>query len=264
VIRLAAATACAAILATGCAGDFEAGQSLPACGARPVVPPGFARVSTEEIERDDRMGVREDFRGPDDRRLVFHLGVRPDVEAALPQVDELPLATVGSGRLRGRGTDWVFAWEEDFPCTEMAVVGSGFDRRSFIEALGFAQIIPFEAEGEGEGEPIEEILEEAEGEEGEEEEVSGANTEWVAVFDAARDPRDLDPGAEELKETAGTHIAISPVSCWRGLPQRLAVSRDVYVAAVVAGTETELDFVVERVGRIPQARGLFPRRCPAD
>ncbi|HEV3474516.1 MAG TPA: hypothetical protein VG602_04040 [Actinomycetota bacterium] len=256
----------AALLGAGCAGDFDPGRSTPACGARPVVPPGFGRVSSEEVEADDRLGVREDFRGPQDRRLVFHLGVRPDVERALPLVEELPLATVGSGRLLGRGGEWVFAWEADFPCTEMAVVGSGFDRRSFVEALGFAQIIPFEAEAEAEGEGIEEILEEAEGEEveGEEAGAGAANAEWVAVFDSAPDPGQLDPGAEELQDTAGTHLAISPVSCWRGLPARVGVSRNAYVAAVIAATETELDFIVERVGRIPQARGLFARRCPAD
>jgi hypothetical protein len=86
----------------------------------------------------------------------------------------------------------------------------------------------------------------------------------VAVFDAARDPDDLDPGPRELRRAAGTHLDISPASCWRGLAPRLDVSRNAYVAAVVAGSEAELDFVVERVGTIPLARGPFPRRCPAD
>jgi hypothetical protein len=267
VTRLSALLACASILAGGCAGDLGAGGRLPACGARPIVPPGFSPEGSEEVELNDRLGIREEFRGPAGRRLVFHLGVRPDVERGLPKVDELPLATVGSGRLRGSGQDWVFAWEEGFPCSQMAVVGSGFEQRSFVRTLGFAQVIPFEAEGGGQGgEGIEEILEEAEGAQGEEAEqgIAGASAEWVAVFDAAADPGELDPGARELREAAGTHLAISPASCWRGLAPRLGVSRNRYVAAVVAAAETELDFVVDRVGRIPEVRGLFPRRCPAD
>jgi hypothetical protein len=255
------------MLAGGCAGDLGAGGRLPACGARPIVPPGFAPERSHEVELEDRVGIREEFRGPEGRRLVFHLGVRPDVERGLPRVDELPLATVGSGRLLGTGQDWVFAWEETFPCSQMAVVGSGFEQRSFVRALGHAQVIPFEAEGGGKaGESIEEILEEAEGGQGEEAEqgAAGINAEWVAVFDAAADPDDLDPGVRELQKAAGTGLAISPASCWRGLAPRLGVSRNSYVSAVVARTETELDFVVDRVGTIPRVRGLFPRRCPAD
>jgi hypothetical protein len=190
--------------------------------------------------------------------------VRPDVESGRPLVEELPLATVGSGRLRGGGDDWVFAWEEPFPCAQMAVVGSGFDRRSFVRALGFAQIIPFEAEGGGEGESIEQILEEAEAEQEGTEAPGAAKAEWVAVFDAAVDPGSLDPGAQELRRAAGTHLAISPASCWRGLARLLEISRNDYVSAVVAGSEAELDFVVERVELIPVARGPFARTCPAD
>jgi hypothetical protein len=267
VTRLSALAASASIVAAGCAGDLGAGGRLPACGARPIVPPGFAPEASEKVELADRVGIREEFRGPGGRRLIFHLGVRPDVERGLPKVDELPLATVGSGRLRGSGEDWVFAWEETFPCSQMAVVGSGFEQRSFVLALGHAQVIPFEAEGGGKaGEGIEEILEEAEGAQGEEAEqgVAGATAEWVAVFDAAADPGELDPGVRELRRSAGTSLSISPASCWRGLAPRLRVSRNTYVAAVIAGTEGELDFVVDRVGRIPQVRGLFPRRCPAD
>ena len=254
-----------AVLGPGCAGDLGGEGRTAACGARPIVPPGYEPLGSTDVEGADRLGVREELRGPEGRRLIFHLGVRPDVERGLPKVDELPLATLGSGRLRGRGGDWVFAWEQQFPCVHMAVVGTGFDRRSFVRALGFAQIIPFEAEGEAHGETIEEILQESEAEGGEAAEAGpGANVEWVAVFDAARNPGDLDPGAPALRRTAGAHLAISPASCWRDLPRILGVSRNAYVSAVVAGSEGELDFVVERVERIPLARGPFPRRCPAD
>jgi len=265
-VRLLASLACGILLA-GCAGDFGADRSLPSCGARPITPPDYEQVGSRELERADRAGTRVALEGPEGRRLVFHIGVREDVPAGLQPRGNVPLATQGSARLSGSGGTWVLAWEEQPPCTEMAVVGTGYGRRDFLTALGFAQVIPFEAEaGEGgEGESIEEILEEAgEGEGGEEEGLppGGPRAEWVAVFDTARDRGDLDPSEAELVEAAPSNAVVARASCWRGLPKRLGVPRDAFLAAVRAGAEHELDFAVERVDRTPFARGAFRIRCP--
>lgn len=256
------------LVLTACAGDFGADRSLPACGTRPIIPPGFDRVRSEVVERPDRAGVRQQFRDGEGRTLVFHIGVREEVPAGLEPAGSIPLATLGTARLSGTGGTWLLAWEEEPPCSEMAVVGRGFGRRRFLEALGFAQVIPFEAEaGEGGagGESIEEILEEAGEAEGEEgvRPPGGPAAEWVAVFDTARDRGDLDPDQAELADAAPANAVVARASCWRGLPKRLGVPRHAFVAAVRAAAEHELDFAVERVDRTPVARGAFRIRCPA-
>ena len=148
----------------------------------------------------------------------------------------------------------------------MAVVGSGLDRPTFVGVLGLSGVTPREEEeGEGgiEGEAgglEEELEEENEATEG----VlppGGPAVEFLAAFETALDVNDLDSIRKELMSTAPDNFAISPVTCWKGLPQQLGVPRDRFVAAVVAITRGELDFVVEQVGRAPIFYGQLRSRC---
>ena len=85
--------------------------------------------------------------------------------------------------------------------------------------------------------------------------------QWVAVFDTASHPDDLDPSTEELLDSAGGHIAVQPVQCWEGLAADLQVDAGVYAAAVIATSEDELDGVVEEVGREPIGTGEYEAFC---
>ncbi|HZA60483.1 MAG TPA: hypothetical protein VE754_02235 [Actinomycetota bacterium] len=84
--------------------------------------------------------------------------------------------------------------------------------------------------------------------------------EHVAVF-ATGEPDELEGETADLLSTVADHVAVSPVSCWTGLPERLAVPTDTYVAAVVAATAEELDEVVAEVGRAPILRDRFAGVC---
>lgn len=255
------------LIGTGCAGDPGADTGLPACNARPVDPPGYESLATERVEASDHVGTRYAFRGPAGEEVTFFYGVATDAAQGLPQVGQLALASVGGGRLLGRGTEWAFTWNDQFPCDPMTVHGTGFTKKTFTDLLSFTRVTAFEEE-EGEGGAGEGIAGGAGEVEEPEDEISeglppagGPVSEFVAVFDTARDPDDLDPSDQELLEIAPDNVAVSPASCWKGLPQGLGVSRNHYVAAVVATTGNELDFVIEQVDRVPIFYGQLKARC---
>jgi hypothetical protein len=258
--------ALAGSLTAGCAGDPGADTGLQACNARPIDPPGYEAVGTEEIESSDHSGHVYRYRATDGREITFFYGVPTDAAQGMPQAGRLPLASVGAGQLLGSGSEWAFAWNDQFPCDPMTVVGVGLKKKEFIGLLAATGVTPFEEE-EGEGAPGEGIAAGGEVEE-EENEISeglpppgGPVSEFVAVFESARDPEDLEEITQELMEIAPRNIAVSPASCWKGLAPSMGVSRNTHVAAVVAATGNELDFVVERVGRIPIFYGQLRARC---
>jgi hypothetical protein len=86
--------------------------------------------------------------------------------------------------------------------------------------------------------------------------------EWVAVFRVA-DAQDLQKETEEFLRLVPHNIAIAPIGCWVGLPEKLGNPEgdSVYVAAVVAESREELEQVVEKVGREPLLEGEFPAVC---
>ena len=90
---------------------------------------------------------------------------------------------------------------------------------------------------------------------------SGEVRQWVAVFDTAAHPDDLDPSTEELLEAAAEHIAVQPVQCWDGLAGDLGVHAGRYAAAVIAPSQDELQDVVEEVGRKPVGEGRYEAFC---
>jgi hypothetical protein len=89
----------------------------------------------------------------------------------------------------------------------------------------------------------------------------GEVRQWVAVFDTAAHPDDLDPSTEELLEAAAENIAVQPVQCWDGLADDLEVEAGLYAAAVIASSEGELEAVVEEVGREPVGTGRYEAFC---
>jgi hypothetical protein len=86
--------------------------------------------------------------------------------------------------------------------------------------------------------------------------------EWVAVFRVA-EAQDLQAETQELFRLVPKNIAIAPMGCWVGLPEKLGNPKgeSVYVSAVVAESRQELDRVVEKVGREPILLGEFPAMC---
>lgn len=90
----------------------------------------------------------------------------------------------------------------------------------------------------------------------------GLLREWVAVFRVA-EVEELDEETQELFRLVPRNIAISPIFCWVGLPEKLGnpEGESVYVSAVVAESRQALDRVVEKVGREPILLGEFPAMC---
>jgi hypothetical protein len=85
--------------------------------------------------------------------------------------------------------------------------------------------------------------------------------QWVAVFDTAGHPDDLDPSTEDLLAAVGGNIAVQPVQCWEGLAEDLEVGSGEYAAAVIAMSEEELNGLVDRVGDEPIGTGRYPAFC---
>jgi hypothetical protein len=94
---------------------------------------------------------------------------------------------------------------------------------------------------------------------------AGAGTEeWLAVFESAEDPDDLDEIKRRILRTARPNVAIGPAACWREVPEALDVGGDHYVAGVVAATEQDLDAAVAAVGEEPIFRARVTLIACAD
>jgi hypothetical protein len=257
-------------LGTGCAGDLGAEQGpQPACNARPVDPPGYEGLATEEVEASDHTGHRYAYRGPEGQQIEYLYGVASDAGAGLPQKGQLPLASVGGGRLLGSGEQWAFLWHGDFPCDPMSVTGTGLTRKEFEAILSLTGVIPPREEEEGEAGAIEGgIEEELEEEEGEIEEgiipPGGPAVEFIAIFATAPDESGVEPYREGLEAAAGDNAWFGPVNCWKSLASRLNVPRDRFAAGMSALTRNELDFFIERYDRVPIFSGPLKRdpTCP--
>jgi hypothetical protein len=85
--------------------------------------------------------------------------------------------------------------------------------------------------------------------------VSPGHPEFLAVFETAADPEDLESVQEEILEEAPENVAVSPAACWEEVPDELGISGGDYVAGVVAATAEELQEAVEAVGREPIFEG---------
>jgi hypothetical protein len=83
---------------------------------------------------------------------------------------------------------------------------------------------------------------------------------WLAVFETAVDPNDLEDIQGELLQSVGLAIVVSPATCFaEGLSAD--VPGDHYVAGVEAETEEELSELVDTVGRDPIFTGEVVDVC---
>lgn len=86
-------------------------------------------------------------------------------------------------------------------------------------------------------------------------------TEWVAVFDTARDPNDLEQEQAGLLERVEGAILVAPAGCHEGLPKALKVDDGTYVLGVVALTKQQMEQAVDRAERDPIFRGQLTLLC---
>ena len=86
-------------------------------------------------------------------------------------------------------------------------------------------------------------------------EASPGSREYLAVFETAEDPEDLEALQEEILEEAPANAAISPAGCWDEVPEELGISAGEYVAGVVAASAESLQEAVAAVGREPIFEG---------
>jgi hypothetical protein len=86
-------------------------------------------------------------------------------------------------------------------------------------------------------------------------EASPGAPEYLAVFETAEDPEDLEALQEEILEEAPANVAVSPAGCWEEVPDELGVPAGDYVAGVVAASAQGLQEAVDAVGREPIFEG---------
>ena len=84
---------------------------------------------------------------------------------------------------------------------------------------------------------------------------------WLAVFEVAADPDDLDDATQELLDGAGKATVVAPEICFRGWLDELEVTPGTYVLGVMAPTEERLGSVVEEAGREPIFTGEVVDTC---
>ncbi len=121
----------------------------PSASARPVrcetgftAPAGFERFESFEDPYGDHIGVRLGYRDEAGRELHVFSGIPGEFGEGLPSVAEVDVGTAEPAHLLGHGTVWALVWEAEAPCTARAVLGSGFDRTSFLQALRRARVVP--------------------------------------------------------------------------------------------------------------------------
>lgn len=235
--RAAVAALAAAVLGAACTEDRASRPTPTAAGTpRCETPPGrgpegFTLERTREIDEDDRVATRLDYRDPEGRRLVYLLGLSGEIGEGLPLVARTTLPGGPSGRFLGQGEAWILVWEEPFPCPQMAVVGNGFGREDFVRLLVAAGLVRPSETGSLLG---------------------GALTEWVAAFHTTTDLADLDDDTDALMEVAPRSLIVGPVGCHQGLAEALGVPEvETYFSGVVARTREALDRAVARAARHP-------------
>lgn len=75
-------------------------------------------------------------------------------------------------------------------------------------------------------------------------------TVWLAGLRTAEDPNDLDDDTQKLLAIVPSALVVSPVVCFRDLPEALAEQSD-YVLGVISETRSEVDREVAKTGREP-------------
>ncbi len=136
VLLLLATTACTV------GGTQEPTRSRVVCDVRFAAPSGFGPLEPLEVEYDDHVGVRLDFR--DDRRREVHVfaGIPGEIGEGLPSAGWVTLNEGGPLRVVGRDQVWVVVWDEGDICDPRAVLVNGLSRREFITTLAEMGLAP--------------------------------------------------------------------------------------------------------------------------
>lgn len=121
----------------------EAGHTAPPVCDTPLSPPaGFEPTETFKEEYPDRVGVRAGYADEGGRELHAFAGIPGEFGEGLPDQGSVALAGGVTGRLAGGPNEvWVVSWDEGTACDPRAVLGSGFDRRSFMAVLAGAGLV---------------------------------------------------------------------------------------------------------------------------
>jgi hypothetical protein len=133
------------LLATTACTIGEPQQSMPSrvvCDVRFGAPSGFGPLEPLEVEYDDHVGVRLDFR--DERRREIHVfaGIPGEIGEGLPSAGWVTLNEGGPKRVVGRGQVWVVVWDEGDICDPRAVLVNGLSRREFVTTLAEMGLAP--------------------------------------------------------------------------------------------------------------------------
>ncbi len=141
MIRGMALALCLAL--AGCAGSTPGSstENLPVCDVRFAAPSGFAPIETFEDPYPDHVGVRLGFRDEDGRQFHVLGGILGEIGEGLPAAGDLRLTESRTGELVGRDEVWVLVWDEGDVCDPRAVIGDGFTRAEFENALLLAGLI---------------------------------------------------------------------------------------------------------------------------
>lgn len=135
------------VAASACGGADEPPRADEpiVCEMEAAVPAGFSALDTFEEPYPDHIGVRVGFR--DDERREFHVlvGIPGEFGEGMTSAGDLALTEGRAGQLyAGIEGVWVVVWQENDPCDPRAVIGNGFSRGAFLEALADAGLSPGE------------------------------------------------------------------------------------------------------------------------
>lgn len=133
----------ATLLLAACAGATPRSETSPVPGPcrSELRPPGYRLVGTTQITSGSTVGVRQELRDDHGRSLHVSVGVAGEFGEGAAFVGTIPTASGAEARLYGRGEVWVLVWDEGGRCGDRAVIGSGFDREGFVQALGAAGVV---------------------------------------------------------------------------------------------------------------------------
>jgi hypothetical protein len=131
------------LVLAGCTGsEPDEPDDRPVCEVRFAAPTGFAPLDSFEEEYPDHVGVRLGFRDPQGREFHVLAGIPGEIGEGLPTAGELELTEGRTAELVGRDDVWIVIWDEDDRCDPRAVIGNGFTRETFEEALVDAGLVP--------------------------------------------------------------------------------------------------------------------------
>lgn len=134
------------LVMVGCTGRSSDGlvgrpSDRTMCDATFAAPTGFDATETFEVQYRDHVGLRLSFRDDEGRLLEHFVGVPGEFGEGLPLAGSVELASGEEIPLIGKDEIWVIAWNTSGLCGSHAVLGNGFAKRGFIDALEESGVI---------------------------------------------------------------------------------------------------------------------------